>query len=76
VEEVAVPSICPSGNGQQSGAALFYRVQHVVPAQGVNGIFASPPAFPAAGVSRHASPDVVPDNLAASRNANCDLYWH
>jgi hypothetical protein len=52
-----VPSVGPSGNGQQSGAALFYGDQHVVPAQGVKGVLPVHLHGHAAGVSGHASPD-------------------
>jgi hypothetical protein len=69
-EEVAVPSFCPGGYGQQSVAALFYRDQHVVPAQGVKGVLPVHLQGHAAGVGGHASADGMPNHLVASRNAN------
>jgi hypothetical protein len=65
-----VPSV---GHGQQSRAALCHRIQHAVPAQGVKGVFPVHLHGYAAGVSGEASPEGVPDDLAAARNADGDL---
>jgi hypothetical protein len=72
-EEVAVPSVGPSSHGQQIVAALCYRVQHAVPAQGVRGVLPVHLHIYAARVGGAAGPEGVPDNLAASRNADDDL---
>jgi hypothetical protein len=72
-EEVAVHSVGAGDHGQQSGAALFYRDQHVVPAQGVKGVLPVHLQGHAVGVGGHASADGMPNDLAAYRNDNGDL---
>jgi hypothetical protein len=68
-----VQFVGPSSHGQQSGAALCYHVQHAVPAQGVEGVLPVHLHGYAAGVGGEASPEGVPDYLAASRIADGDL---
>jgi hypothetical protein len=68
-----VPSVGPSSSGQQSRAALCYRVQHAVPAQGVKGVLPVHLHSYKDRVGGAAGPEGVPDNLAASRNADGNL---
>jgi hypothetical protein len=72
-EEVAVSAIGPYHHGKQGWAALLDGSQHLVPAQGVEGVLPVHLHSDAGRGCGHAGAEGVPDDLAAPTNADGDL---
>jgi hypothetical protein len=72
---VAVPAIGPYHHGKQGWAALLDGGQHLVPAQGVEGVLPVHLHGDAGRDCSHVGAESVPDDLAAPANANGDLQW-